>query len=150
MIVPSFNRVIIAGHATRDPELKTLPSGTTVCEFGLAANRKWKSGEKSGEEVLFVDCAAFGRQGEVINQYVTKGKALLVEGRLKLDQWTDQSGGKRSKISIVVENFTFLSGDSEGGDGHENQRREQRSQRGREYVDRERSRGGGGYDNSAY
>ena len=83
-----------------------------VAEFGLAVNRKFttKSGEDR-EEVLFVDCTVFGKQAEIINQYCRKGKPLLVEGRLKLDTWEDkQGGGKRSKHSVVVENFQFLGG----------------------------------------
>lgn len=116
--MPSFNKVILAGHLTRDPQLKYLPSQTAVCEFGLACNRKFKtqSGE-SREDVLFIDCAAFGKTGEVIAQWCAKGKALLVEGRLKLDTWEDKNGGgKRSKIFAVVENFQFLGGpkDDEG------------------------------------
>jgi len=100
------------GHLTRDPALKYLPNQTPVAEFGLATNRKWKdaSGQER-EDVLFVDCAAFGKPAELIDQYLTKGKPLFVEGRLKLDTWEDKNGGgKRSKISIVVENFQFIGG----------------------------------------
>ncbi|MCC6358261.1 MAG: single-stranded DNA-binding protein [Phycisphaerales bacterium] len=115
-----FNRVILAGNLTRDPQIKYLPSNTAVCEFGLAMNRRWR--DKDGnqhDEVCFVDCAAFGRQGEVINQYMSKGKQMLVEGRLKLDQWTAQDGTKKSRLSVVVENFTFLGGPGgpSGGEG---------------------------------
>jgi single-strand DNA-binding protein len=107
----NFNRVTLIGNLTRDPQLKQLPNQqTTVCEFGLASNRRFKS--QSGEDredVLFIDCAAFGKQAEVINQYCRKGKQLFIEGRLKYDAWDDkQTGGKRSKISVVVENFQFL------------------------------------------
>jgi single-strand DNA-binding protein len=114
----SFNRVILAGNLTRDPQLKYLPNNTPVCEFGLASNRKWRDKDgNSHEEVCFVDISAFGRQAETINQYMSKGKPILVEGRLKLDQWTAQDGSKRSKHTVVLENFTFLGGprDSEGG-----------------------------------
>ena len=112
----SFNRVIQMGNLTRDPQLKYLPSQTPVVEFGLATNRKWKdSNGQDREDVCFVECAAFGKQAEVINQYCQKGRPLLVEGRLKYDQWEDkQSGGKRSKLSVVVENFQLL-GDKAGG-----------------------------------
>ena len=112
----SFNRVILMGHMTRDPQLKYLPSQTPVVEFGLATNRKWKdSNGQDREDVCFVECAAFGKQAEVINQYCQKGRPLLVEGRLKYDQWEDkQGGGKRSKLSFVVENFQ-LCGDKAGG-----------------------------------
>ena len=116
----SFNKVILMGNLTRDPQLKYLPSQTAVTEFGLACNRKFKTqaGEDK-EEVTFVDCTAFGRTGEVINQYFNKGKPIFIEGRLKYDQWEDkQGGGKRSKITVVVENFQFVGGrDGQGGPG---------------------------------
>src|SRR5271156_2755961 len=116
----SVNKVILVGNLTRDPQLKYLPSQTAVVEFGLAMNRRFKgaNGEER-EEVCFVDCAAFGRPAEVINQYCQKGKLLYVEGRLKLDEWEDkQGGGKRSKLRVVVENFQFLGGrDGAGGSG---------------------------------
>jgi single-strand DNA-binding protein len=113
-----FNKVILMGNLTRDPTLKFLPSQMAVAEFGLAMNRKWRTPQgEEREEVCFVDCAAFGKTGEVINQYCTKGKQLFIEGRLKFDQWEDkQGGGKRSKLSVVVENFQFL-GDAGGGRG---------------------------------
>ncbi|MGE0481554.1 MAG: single-stranded DNA-binding protein [Phycisphaerae bacterium] len=113
----SFNRVILMGNLTRDPQLKYLPSNTPVCEFGVATNRKWR--DKDGqqrEEVCFVDVAAFGRTGETINQYMTKGRPILIEGRLKYDQWTAQDGGKRSKLSVIAESFSFV-GSREGGGG---------------------------------
>ena len=114
--MPNFNKVILAGNLTRDPQLKFLPSQVPVAEFGLAINRKFKTaaGEER-EEVVFVDCAAFGKTAEVINQYLTKGKPILIEGRLKFDQWEDkQGGGKRSKLSVVVDHFTFLGGRDDG------------------------------------
>lgn len=113
-----FNRVILAGNLTRDPQVKYLPNNTAVCEFGLAMNRRWR--DKDGnqhDDVCFVDCAAFGKGGEIINQYMAKGKQMLVEGRLKLDQWTAQDGTKRSRLSVVVENFTFLGGPRDGDGG---------------------------------
>ncbi len=113
----SFNRVILMGNLTRDPQLKYLPSNTAVCEFGLAVNRTWRDRDgNQKEDVCFVDVAAFGKQGEVINQYMNKGRPILIEGRLKLDTWTGQDGQKRSKHSVVVENFTFV-GPREGGGG---------------------------------
>ena len=114
----SFNKVILMGNLTRDPQLKYLPSQTAVVEFGLACNRKFKTqaGEDK-EEVTFVDCTAFGKTGELINQYFTKGKPIFIEGRLKFDQWEDkQGGGKRSKLTVVIENFQFV-GSREGGGG---------------------------------
>ena len=106
----SVNKVILIGNLTRDPQLKTLASSTPVCEFGLASNRRYKGqGGEEREEVCFVDCAAFGKQAEVLQKYVTKGKPLYVEGRLKYDSWeAKDGGGKRSKLSVVVENFQFL------------------------------------------
>lgn len=115
--MPSFNQVTLMGHLTRDPSLKFLPSQTALCEFGLAVNHKYKTaaGEQK-EEVCFVDCTAFGKGGEVINQYVQKGAPLFVVGRLKFDSWEDkQGGGKRSKLSVVVDNFQFLGGRNDGG-----------------------------------
>ena len=116
-----FNKVILAGNLTRDPQLKYLPSQLAVVEFALAMNRKFRDAQGADrEEVCFVECAAFGKTGEIINQYCTKGKPLLVEGRLKLDQWEDKNGGgKRSRLTVVVENCTLLSGGGpgEGGGG---------------------------------
>lgn len=106
-----FNKVMLMGHLTRDPQIKYLPNQSAITEFGLACNRHYKTqnGEEK-EETLFVDCTAFGRQGETIHKYCLKGKPLFIEGRLKLDSWTDKTtGGKRSKISVVVETFQFLS-----------------------------------------
>ena len=113
----SFNKVILAGNLTRDPELRYTPSGKAICKFALAVNRNWTSetGEKK-EEVTFVDIDAFGRQAEVIAQYMKKGRPLLMEGRLRLDQWDDkQTGQKRSRLGVVLEGFTFLGGREEGG-----------------------------------
>jgi single-strand DNA-binding protein len=115
----NFNRIILVGNLTRDPQLRYLPSQTAVVDFGLACNRKFKlqSGEDR-EEVMFIDCSAFGRPAEIINQYCQKGRPLLVEGRLKLDQWEDkQGGGKRSKHVVVVENFQLLGGRDQAGGG---------------------------------
>jgi single-strand DNA-binding protein len=115
----NVNRVILIGNLTRDPQLKYLPSQTAVVDFGLATNRKFKTAQgEDREEVCFVDCSAFARQAEVINEYCRKGKQIYIEGRLKFDQWEDkQGGGKRSKLSVVVENFQFLGGREGGGGG---------------------------------
>jgi len=114
----SFNRVLLMGNLTRDPQLKYLPSQTAVAEFGVACNGKFRTAQgEDREEVTFVDCTAWGKQAEVINQYMTKGKPIFIEGRLKLDQWEDkQGGGKRSKLTVVVENFQFVGG-RDGGQG---------------------------------
>ena len=113
----SFNKIILAGNLTRDPELRYTPSGKAIAKFGLAVSRTWtnEAGEKK-EDVLFVDVDAFARQAEVISQYFKKGRPILVEGRLKLDTWDDkQSGQKRSKHGVVLESFSFL--DSNRADG---------------------------------
>lgn len=113
----SYNKIILVGNATRDPQMRYMPNQTPVTDFGLACNHKFKT--KSGEdreEVLFIDCSAFGKQAEVLNKYVSKGKQLLVSGRLKFDTWDDkQGGGKRSKHSVVVDNFQFLGGAKQDG-----------------------------------
>jgi single-strand DNA-binding protein len=114
----SFNKVILMGNLTRDPQLKYLPNNTAVCDFGLATNRRFK--DKDGnqrEDVCYVDISAFGRQAEVINQYMTKGKPILIEGRLKFDSWTGQDGQKRSRLAVVVENFQFVGAREGGGAG---------------------------------
>ena len=108
--MPNVNKVILIGNLTRDPQTKQLPTQSLVTEFGLAMNRKFKSHDgEDREEVCFVDCAAFGRQAEVIQKYCRKGKQLYIEGRLRYDSWDDKNGhGKRSKLSVVVESFQFL------------------------------------------
>ena len=106
----NFNRVILAGNLTRDPELSYTPSNTPVCKFGMAINSRWtdlQTNEKR-EETCFVDCTAFGRQGETINQYMSKGRPLLIEGHLHFSQWTGQDGQKRSKLEVVVDRSQFL------------------------------------------
>src|SRR4051794_9431077 len=115
----SYNKVMLMGNLTRDPQLKFLPNQTQVVEFGLAMNRRFKTATgEDREEVCFVECAAFGRTAEVINQYFTKGKPIFIDGRLKFDQWEDkQGGGKRSKLSVVVDNFQFIGGRDGGGGG---------------------------------
>jgi len=113
----SFNKVILAGNLTRDPELRYTPKGSAVCKIGLAVNRTWKteSGETK-EEVAFIDVEAWGRQGEVIAQYMRKGRPLLIEGRLKLDTWEDKTTHqKQSKLKVVLESFSFI--DSKGPEG---------------------------------
>jgi single-strand DNA-binding protein len=111
----NVNQVNLAGNLTRDPELKYLPSETAVCEFGLAVNRKYRTaGGEDREDVLFIDCACFGKRGEVINQHFGKGKPIYLSGRLKFDQWEDKvSNTKRSKISVVVDDFQFVGGRDE-------------------------------------
>lgn len=115
----SYNKVILVGNLTRDPELRYTPKGVAIAKISLAVNRTWKneSGE-SKEEVTFVDIDAFSRQAETLAQYLKKGSPLMVEGRLRLDQWDDkQTGQKRSRLGVVLEGFQFLGGakSSEGG-----------------------------------
>lgn len=114
----NLNKVFLIGNLTRDPELRSTQSGTNVCKFGLAVNRKYNTQSGSKEETTFVDITAFGRQAEVINQYCTKGKPLFVEGRLQFSTWETKEGQKRSKLDVIVENFQFLGqGSSAGGGG---------------------------------
>lgn len=106
----SFNKVILAGNLTRDPELRYTPKGTAVARLGLAVNRSYttETGERK-EEVSFIDVDAFGRQAEVIAQYMKKGRPLLLEGRLKLDTWEDKNTKQKvSKLRVVLEGFTFI------------------------------------------
>ena len=108
-----MNKIILLGNLTRDPQLSYLPSNTAVCEFGLAVNRKFKKQDGTqGEEVLFIDCQIFGKRADVINKYFKKGNPILVEGRLKLDQWQDQQGNNRSRHKVFVENFEFVGGNT--------------------------------------
>ena len=112
----SYNKVILLGNLTRDPELRYTPKGTASARLGMAVNRSYKTetGE-TREEVTFVDIDAWGKQAELIAQYLRKGNPLFVEGRLKLDQWDDKtSGQKRSAIRVVMENFQFVGGRAEG------------------------------------
>lgn len=116
----SFNKVILMGNLTRDPELRYTPKGTAIAKIGLAVNRNWtsESGEKK-EEVTFIDVDVFGRTAENVGQYMRKGRPILVEGRLRLDQWDDkQTGQKRSRLGVVAETIQFLGsapGVGEGG-----------------------------------
>ena len=116
----SFNKVILMGNLTRDPEMRYTPSGTAIAKLGMAINRYWRNQDgQQQEETTFVDVDAFGRQAETIGQYLKKGRPIMVEGRLKLDQWDDkQTGQKRSKMGIVLENFQFLDSRGEGGSGN--------------------------------
>ncbi len=112
----SFNKVILLGNLTRDPQLSYLPSQTAVVEIGLAVNRKFKKQDGSqGDETCFVDCKMFGKRAEVINKYCKKGDPLFVEGRLTFDSWQGQDGSKRSKLRVTVENFEFMGQGSSGG-----------------------------------
>jgi single-strand DNA-binding protein len=120
----NLNKVMLIGNLTRDPELRVTPKGTAICTFSLAVNRKFKD-ESGGEreEVTYVDIEAWGKSGENISKYCTKGRPLFVEGRLRLDTWEDKNTKeKRSRMKVVCENFQFLGGgrgDSAGAGGGE-------------------------------
>ena len=112
----SVNKVFLMGNLTRDVELKYTPSNQPVATFGLAMNRRYRTRDgEDREETTFVDCEAWARTAEVMNEYLSKGRPVFIEGRLKLDQWQDKDGNKRSKLRVVVENFQFV--DSRGGAG---------------------------------
>jgi single-strand DNA-binding protein len=111
----SFNRVIMAGNLTRDPDYKQLSSGQAVCRLGLASNRQFKN-KQNGEmiqEVCYIDIDVWGPQAESCRQYLQKGRPILVEGRLKLDTWDDANGQKRSKHSIVADRVVFLASNAQ-------------------------------------
>jgi single-strand DNA-binding protein len=114
-----LNKVFLIGNLTRDPELRVTPKGTAICQFGLAVNRQFK--DESGQtrdETTFVDIEAWGKQGELVSKYLTKGSPAMVEGRLKFDQWEDkQTQQKRSKLKVVLDNVQFLSSRGNGGGG---------------------------------
>lgn len=114
----SFNKVILMGNLTRDPETRVTATGLTICKLGLAVSRVFstKDGERR-EETTFVDIDAFGKQAEVITKYMRKGRPLMVEGRLKLDQWETNDGQKRNKLGVVLENFQFIGGRDDNDSG---------------------------------
>ena len=113
----SFNKVILMGNLTRDPELRYTPKGTAVAKLGLAVNRSWRNAEgQQQDETTFVDVDAFGKQAETLGQYMQKGRPILIEGRLKLDQWEDKNTGQnRSKLGVILEKFSFVGGGSQNG-----------------------------------
>jgi len=118
----NFNKVLLMGNLTRDPQLSYTPNQTAVVDFGLAVNRKWKGQDgNQREETCFVDCRAFGRQAENINKYLSKGRAVLIEGRLTFDSWTAQDGTRRSRHRVTVETFQFLPGGPPAGAGAKEQ-----------------------------
>ena len=139
----NLNKVMLIGRLTRDPEIRMTPSGTPVADMGLAVNRFYKSqsGDRQ-EETAFVDLTAWGRQAELAQQYLGKGRQLFVEGYLKFEQWQSQDGQKRNKLSVTVLDMQFLDrpgegGDNSGGGGGDN--RQYNSGGGQQYG------GGGGY-----
>jgi single-strand DNA-binding protein len=114
----SYNRILLLGNLTRDPQLSYTPNQTAVVDFGLATNRKWTAQDGSArEETCFVDCRAFGRMAENINKFMRKGRLIFVEGRLTFDTWTAQDGSKRSKHRVTVDNVQFMPGTGGPGPG---------------------------------
>jgi single-strand DNA-binding protein len=111
----SFNKVILMGNLTRDPEVRQATSGNYICKFGLAVNRRYsiKGESEVREEVTYVDVDAFNRTAELISKYMSKGSPILIEGRLRLDSWEDKEGNKRNKLMVVCENFQFVGNKSE-------------------------------------
>lgn len=114
-----LNKVFLIGNLTRDPELRVTPKGTAICSFGLAVNRQYRDENGTArDETTFVDIEAWGKQGELVSKYLTKGSPCMVEGRLRLDSWEDKnSGQKRSKLKVVLDNVQFLSRGPGGGAG---------------------------------
>ncbi|MDR1413449.1 MAG: single-stranded DNA-binding protein [Puniceicoccales bacterium] len=105
----SFNKVILMGNLTRDPEVRVTQQGMSICKFTVAVSRQSKGPDGTlREETAFIDVDAFGKQAEIIGKYFSKGRPILVEGRLRLDQWETQTGEKRSKLGVVLENFQFI------------------------------------------
>ena len=111
-----FSKAIIVGNITRDPELRSTPSGAQVCGFSVAVNRNYKDSSGANQEsVSFIDCSAWGKAAEIIAQYAKKGSGILVSGRLEQRSWEDKEGQKRSRVEIVVEDFNFVGGNGDGG-----------------------------------
>ena len=140
----SLNKVFLLGNLTRDPDLRALPSGSAVCEFGIAVNRRYMSSNgQEVEEPCFVDIVVWGRSAESCKQYLEKGSQVMIEGRLQLDQWEDRNGGgKRSRLRVIAEQVQFLSR-RPGGDG---QQGGYGGQQGGGYS--QQPRGNGGYGQS--
>lgn len=111
-----LNKVFLIGNLTRDPELRVTPKGTAICSFGMAVNRQYR--DESGaarDETTFVDIEAWGKQGELVSKYLTKGSPCMIEGRLRLDEWTDKtSGQKRHRLKVVLDNVQFLGRKGDG------------------------------------
>ena len=116
----SYNKVILVGNLTRDPELRHIPSGTAVTDLGLAVNRTWtdRNTNQRSEETTFVDVTCWGRTAEIACEYLRKGRPVLVEGRLQMDEWNDrETGAKRTKLKVVCDNMQMLGSRNEGNSG---------------------------------
>src|SRR5580693_9111774 len=143
----SFNKVILLGNLTRDPQVRYTPGGTAVAELGLAVNRTWFDQKTNArrEETTFVDVTLWGRQAEVAGEYLAKGRQVLIEGRLQLDTWEDkESGQKRSKLRVVAENMKMVGGRGEGGGASRGEGARPEGRGGPREM--ENSGGGGGED----
>lgn len=112
-----FNKVILIGNLTRDPELRYTPQGTSVCNFGLAVNRKYRQAEEMKEEVTFINIVVFGKQADTCGQYLSKGSPVLIEGRLRENRWETPEGQKRSRHEVIAESFKFLPRKQSAGGG---------------------------------
>ena len=108
--MPNYNKVMLMGNLTRDVELKHTAGNNAVANLGMAVNRRYRVNDEMREETTFVDCEAWGKTAENLSKYLSKGSPVFVEGRLKLDEWQDRDGNKRSKLRVVVENFQFIDG----------------------------------------
>ena len=118
----NYNKVILVGNLTRDPQVSYLPSQMAVAEFGIAVNRKWKDAQgQQRDEACFIDCRAYGKQAEILSQYVKKGSPLMLDGRLQFATWEGKDGQKHSKHRVVVENFQFLGQGQGQGQGQPGQ-----------------------------
>jgi single-strand DNA-binding protein len=117
--MPNYNKVILMGRLTRDPEVRYSSGGSAIAKLGIAVNRYWRNQDgQQQEEVTFVDVTAFGKTAETIGQYLKKGKPVFLEGHLRLDQWDDkQTGQKRSKLEVIMDKFEFIDARGEGGGG---------------------------------
>jgi len=120
----NYNKVILVGNLTRDPQLSYLPSQTPVVELGLAVNRNWTAQDgQRREEACFIDVRAYGKPAEIINHYMAKGRSILIEGRLQFQQWQAQDGSRRSKHIVIAENFQFLGARGESEDASQTEAR---------------------------
>lgn len=112
----SLNKVLLIGNLTRDPDVRLMSNGRPVCNFGLALNRSYKDAEGNRkDETTFVDVESFGPRAEAIGRFFTKGRAIFIEGRLKLDQWESKEGEKRSALKVVLDSFEFVDSKQDGG-----------------------------------
>lgn len=111
----SFNKVILLGNLTRDPEVRYTPNGIAVASFAIAVNRKYKQGDETKDEVSYIDIVVFGKQAESCGQYIGKGDSVLIDGRLQQRRWETEDGQKRNKIEVVAQSVNFMPKRSSGG-----------------------------------